>query len=964
MKRRIVCFLTSFVLVGTFVLPVNATGVAEAEIQSEQQEATTEIEKEAEETEVKLPEEIKLSEEVVNYGAGKHTVTIAPGASAKDIQAALDLNAEGQYDVLTVVIPAGTYKLDRALYVHSNTTIQADPAALLQKQSGYGALLANKIVDDDGGYDATGNITITGGKWDSKPLMTAKEGTETFRFIHAQNIKVENAVLSNVPEGSHLVVLAGCKDVTITGTKFTGYGDNGDKKKVPKEAVQLDVAHSDELVPTLQPVKWDDLPCDNVTISGCTFEEFSRGIGSHTAVAGVLHKNVNIIGNTFKNLSDSAIRLYNYRDTTVSENKFDNVVSGVLVYTYIDVADSGEESYFKPLNGVVQKLPSNYNIKITKNTIKNIKLLNGVWGDGIRVLGIKSRPLYSVTILENTIQNAARYGIFATYAPNIVIDGKNNITNTKKHGILIETNSNNAKILNNTVSTTGEAGIAVYTSTGATVDKNIISTPKGVEYAGIYAYQAPKCVIGTSSTSFNKVNGSKGYGIYLTGNCTSSKIQYNTVSSAAKDGIGVYSSSSVLVKGNTMTASKDGIDINTKSTKAIVENNTITSAGENGIWISSGSKASVIKGNTIKKYAVKSKTANYAGIYVYQSGGTSAKANTQILSNTIVGSGTGTKKDGIRISESAYTAATQNKISATGGSGIYLYKSANCTIGSSSKSYNTITSPKVHGIYLTTSCHNGKVLYNKVSGTTKDGIGVYSSKKVNVKGNKVTAGENGIYVNTNSSGVKITSNTITKAGRYGIWLSSGSKASAIEKNQVLSYGSKGNYNGIYVYKAGGTSAKANTKILSNTVKGSGKSTKKDGIKVSESAYTTISKNTVTAAPGSGIYVYKSKSNTVSDNKISKARGRGIYLTTACDKAKVTGNTISGTTDTGIATYKAAGTAISKNKVTMKKGLRGIWVSTSGKSSITYNTIKGAKKADAVVVTSSAGTKQSKNKITK
>lgn len=950
MRRTMLCLLCSIVLTTIPEISVSAAGTDITDEQAVEEAALFESEPEATE-----------------YGVGTtHTVTLRAGSSAKDIQAALDSNANGKYGALRVKLAAGNYYLDRELFIRSNTTIEATGAHLYRKAGHDGSMLANRIENDNGGYDATENITIKGGIWDSKSEMKSSKGKETFRFIHAQNIMVESAILCNVPESSHLIVLAGCKNVTITGAKFYGYGDNGDKIKIPKEAIQLDVAHSDVLVPTSQKIKWDDLPCDNVKIINSTFKDFSRGIGSHTAIAGVLHRNVRIENNTFSNLQDSAIRLYNYRDTVVANNTFSKVTSGVLAYTYVETKD-GEVSYFQPLNGRPKALPKDYNIKISKNKITNTKLLDGVWGDAIRVLGIKERPLYGVEITGNEIRDAARYGIFATYAPNIVINGGNKIVTTKKHGILVENSSNGAKIQGNNLYYNGESGIAVYCSTSAVIDKNTISGSKGKDDAGIYLYKAAKCTIGTSRTSYNKISSSNGYGIYMTESCTGTKAQYNTVSSAAKDGIGVYKSSSVLIKGNMVTASKNGIDITTKSTKAKVESNKVVSAGENGIWLSKGSKASTISKNNILKYAAKSSKTNYAGIYVFQSGGTSSKANTQVLSNTIKGSGSGSKKDGIRISESAYTTVKSNQITTPKGNGIYVYKSANCTIGGSSKTYNTITSAKLNGIYLTTSCHNGKVMYNKISKAGKDGIGVYSSQKVAVKGNSITASGNGIYINTRSTGSKIESNIVTSAGKHGIWVSSGSKRALISMNTIKSYSTNGTAYGIYVYQSGGTSSKYVTNVTGNKImgkSGSTKNAKKDGIKVSNASYTTIRRNTVTSPMGTGIYVYRSKNNKVERNKVTNAKSKGIYLTTACDKAKINKNTVSKSSDVGIATYSAPGSSITDNTVTAKYGKRGIWVSKSRRSTVKSNTVKGTKKSEAIVITSSSGSKKIGNKIRK
>ena len=73
---------------------------------------------------------------------------------------------------------------------------------------------------------------------------------------------VKNAVLCNVPEGSHLMVFAGTTDALVEKCEFYGYG-KGRGGKLPKEAIQLDIAHDVGTTPTLQEVLWDELPCQN-----------------------------------------------------------------------------------------------------------------------------------------------------------------------------------------------------------------------------------------------------------------------------------------------------------------------------------------------------------------------------------------------------------------------------------------------------------------------------------------------------------------------------------------------------------------------------------------------------------------------------------------------------------------------------------------------------------------------------
>lgn len=585
-----------------------------------------------------------------NNALEKKTVTAQSGCSSKELQKLLDENQDGKYD-LTVEIPAGTYQLEHALYVRANTTIHASDGAQLIKMSGYGAMIEDFVFDDEGGYQTNSNITIDGGVWDSTPTMNAKSGTETFRFIHCSGITIKNLTVCNVPSGSHLIVFAGVQNAKVTNCKFYGYGARGDGSGSAKEAVQLDVVHSAKEVPTNQSsrIKWDDLPCDQITISDCEFYNYSRGIGSHTAVAGRQHTNVTIQNNYFHDLTDSAIRLYNYKDSVVSGNQIENAVEGVLAYTYIETSDG--KAYFQPNDGNAGILPENYNIQIKNNTIKNMRMSQGNWGDGIRIIGASNRPMTGVTVANNTISDMARYGVFATSAPKTVIGKGNKITSTSKQGILIEKSCDNAKI------------------TG------------------------------------------------------------NTIQNKKMDAIAVYGCKKVSISENSVSAKDNGVRVALNSPMATVQKNKIKSAGQNGIWISSGCGKSVVSGNTIYKYG---SSGEYYGIYVYQAGGKNAKQTTKVIKNTIVGSGNSSVKHGIKASESPFILCEANKITSAAGNGMYIYKSKNCVVRK-----NVITKPKKSGIWVSTSS-GASIVSNTIKGVgKKDAIKVVDSAKSKVQKNKI-----------------------------------------------------------------------------------------------------------------------------------------------------------------------------------------------------------------------------------
>ena len=560
------------------------------------------------------------------------------------------MNRYGGYDELVVTLPKGEYYLDGTLYVYSNTTIKVEKGAKIYKNRVYGAVIEGGILSDRGGYEGCKNITIDGGLWDAKAIMNLSEGTETFRFIHASDITIKNAEFANLPEDSHFVVLAGAKDVLIENCSFHGYGNDGDSHREPKEAVQLDVAHSVEIVPTDQWIMWDDLPCKNVTIQNCEFYDYSRAIGSHTAVAGVYHENIVIKDNVIRDMEEVALKLYQYKDSVVSGNEISNCAGGIVVYT--ELGNSKKDAYFKPLSGKAAAEPKTLNVVIEENEISDITVKSDAYGDAIRISATEELPMSGIEVRNNIISNTLRYGIFATTTSNLVLSN-NTIKNVPGYGIILEKDSIGANISENRISHTGNCGIWIASgSVGATIRGNKVAdyaekeemkygiaiyqagseknktvilrnevTNPGTETdqngihlnasdyveiaenivndvagCGIYVYQSKFCTIRENQVSNTTKNG-----IYVTTSCDNTTITDNQVSGAADISIMTYQAPKSVVTGNKVDtiSSLAGIRIS-QSNECTVTGNTVAGAyKKREVWLTN-SENCVSKDNTIK----------------------------------------------------------------------------------------------------------------------------------------------------------------------------------------------------------------------------------------------------------------------------------------------------------------------------------------------------------------------------
>lgn len=680
-------------------------------------------------------------------------VTATPGDTSKELQALLDYNKNGDYN-LTIKIPAGNYDLTSELRIYSNTTIIADPQAYLIKKHTKGAMIANDMKNDQGGYTTTTNITIQGGVWDSINIADQK-GTESFRFIHATNVTIRNATVCNISEG-HLITFAGVKNGIVDQCKVYGYHGT-----MLKEAIHLDIVHDDVLVPSMQSsfIKYDDLPCDGIQITNNEIYDYPRAIGSHSAVEGVYHKNITISSNNIHDIDEAGIKAYLYVNATIENNIINNTGLGILAYTYID---NEKDHYYAPLKTTVkEQTPSNYQIVIKNNEFKNIRFYtsgnNNLWGDAIRLIGSKKRPMTGTTIEGNKITSTKRYGIFLEQAPNTVVN-KNIVTSTAKNAIYLINGCNKATVQGNTISKAGapkstEGGIGVLASNQVNVLENKIST---AAKNGIFLYTgSKKCAIKRNTIT---TSGENGIGIYQQSNGT--VVYLNTINDYGKNGIFVYEAGSASISNNKITAkagseSSDAIHIQgdqSSSDAFSVKKNFITTSNRYGMYISGASKAT-ISNNTIKN------TAKHA---LYLDG----KSNyCTISNNTIYNAGkAGSEEGGIGVSKSFKVTIVNNKVSKAAKNGIFLYNaSKNCIIKS-----NTIQGAADNAISINHNSDKASITANTITGSTTSkrnnrGIFVYGANQATISKNVISSCKvkQGININ-NSTGSKAYSNTIKK----------------------------------------------------------------------------------------------------------------------------------------------------------------------------------------------------------
>lgn len=334
-----------------------------------------------------------------------------------------------------ITVPKGSYQLSKTIKIYSNTHLFLDGVSLKRCFSKGAMLKCGSQKYSKPGYDAYQNISVNGGTFDGNcangPYAYSSNTFSMLRFGHARNISLNNITLCN-NTGSHHIELGGVDGAYITNCNFYGYrqADNSNRAKA-KEAIQIDIIHSSEIFPSYAP--YDDTPCQNISITGCTFKNLSRGIGTHNAVIGIYYNGINITNNTFENIQDQAILASSFKNSNIIDNSMSSVGCGVH-FRYMTFTTKG---FYLP------------------NEHPNILYLDPVANTTIANNTISATPgSYMATANESS----AIY-IEGSNISNSLFDGnyqishltiQNNIINAKGNGITL-VNTYDSCISNNTI---------------------------------------------------------------------------------------------------------------------------------------------------------------------------------------------------------------------------------------------------------------------------------------------------------------------------------------------------------------------------------------------------------------------------------------------------------------------------------------------------------------------------------
>ncbi|MCM3377727.1 right-handed parallel beta-helix repeat-containing protein [Bacillus licheniformis] len=328
----------------------------------------------------------------LSYGADPTGKT--PSADA--IQSALDeIHSEGGG---WLVIPGGTYLIDKRMIIYENTRVtMAVDCVLLRGWSG-GFFANGKPTDNFSGYSGRGNIVIEGGMLDGNYLKIETYKTNAMDSViigHAKNIVIDNVTFKDVIT-DHAIDANGCNGLRITNCRFTGFIDTSGTRPF-SEAIQLG-----EFTKGGVNIfgSFDSTPNTNVYIAHNYFGKsdllggWGCAVGNHYAVYDVFQTNITIFDNTIEDCGFAGIRTFKWGEVKIINNVFRRNRECVR----ISQVSGGIESS-KNASGVQMNRPQNaQNILIQGNdfyeytvcgivTYGQIYNKEAAWSDGIRIFG-------------------------------------------------------------------------------------------------------------------------------------------------------------------------------------------------------------------------------------------------------------------------------------------------------------------------------------------------------------------------------------------------------------------------------------------------------------------------------------------------------------------------------------------------------------------------------------------------
>ncbi len=445
---------------------------------------------------------------------------------------------------LTVNVPSGTYKLTRPMHIYSNTTLHLEKDTVFVRGFSSANMLKTGTASDvNSGYGGYHDITVYGGIWDNQFVST----TCGMRFLHCENVTLKNLTVKNIYD-SHHIEIGAARNMLIENVTLTGYKRS---KNTSGEAIQIDPVHSEKHFKSCTYL--DDTPCRDITVKNCTFQNVFSGVGTRAGVVGSYFERINIVGNTFENISDKAICTFNYLHSKIKNNVIQNASVGIFFEAY-PTKNLTAKLYMPHSSKASKTIVTNLDCSITGNRIMVRKHTGYAQSCGIGVYG----GILSKSTANKTGLKQGRY-----LAENMTVrDNRILVCSASSCGMELKY-VNHSKVSGNSISSTvtankGMTGISLYRANNNTVKSNTVN---GAFTQGIVLYDYSSLI----ELQNNKLGGTQYYGITVYGTSKAHIPYGNSISGCGKGSIYIKD------KEIKVPALKGGVTISRKKKTATVK---------------------------------------------------------------------------------------------------------------------------------------------------------------------------------------------------------------------------------------------------------------------------------------------------------------------------------------------------------------------------------------------------------
>lgn len=231
----------------------------------------------------------------------------------------------------TVYFPAGTYRIETPVRIYADTTIIAEPGAIIKinpvqtlPTTTYFAFINGEYNNSTyaTGYAGDGNIFISGLTFDGSLCVAAAKSCNPLGLSHGENITVTNCIFLNNYR-SHCIEANALKNFKCYGNVFDTMNPGPDSNR---EFINVDYAGAGNFQAFGQA---DNTPPIDYYIYNNQFKTGQVAVGSHSSGA-IKHYNINVYDNTSDTMTQHFLRAKRWVNGQVSGNYSDGTGNNFL----------------------------------------------------------------------------------------------------------------------------------------------------------------------------------------------------------------------------------------------------------------------------------------------------------------------------------------------------------------------------------------------------------------------------------------------------------------------------------------------------------------------------------------------------------------------------------------------------------------------------------------------------------